>query len=66
MSLVHRARTFTISTTAAHDDDDDERNFRFASPYYAPFRRLRPRSRYFGARGFVDIAVPVVVIAAYV
>lgn len=29
------------------------RNFRLA--YYAPFRRLRPRARYFGARGFVDI-----------
>lgn len=26
---------------------NDGRNFRFASPYYAPFRRLRPRSALF-------------------
>lgn len=25
------------------------------SAYYAPFRRLRPRARYFGAREFVDV-----------
>lgn len=33
--------------------------------YTRRFAALRPRARYFGARGFVDIPVPVAVIVTY-